>query len=70
MPSETIGALSLYSAQPRVWSTEDLVAARVFADMAAGYLVNASRLDQQRQPNPKLQRLEQRVVMGKPKGSP
>jgi hypothetical protein len=35
MPSETIGALNLHSAQPRDWwSTGDPVAARVFADMA------------------------------------
>lgn len=66
---ETIGALNLYSAEPREWSMNDLLAARVFADMATGYLVNASKLDQQRQLNGQLQRaLDQRLVIEQAKG--
>jgi GAF domain-containing protein len=69
LASESIGALNLYNGPPRDWSTEDLVAARVFADMATGYLVNASKLVQQTQLNEQLQRaLEQRLVIEQAKG--
>jgi GAF domain-containing protein len=66
---ETIGALNLYSAKPRSISAEDLLAARVFADMATAYLVNASKHDQQRQLNAQLQRaLDERVIIEQAKG--
>jgi GAF domain-containing protein len=69
LASETIGALNLYSAAARDWSTEDLLAARAFADMATAYLVNASKLDQQRQLNDQLQHaLDARVIIEQAKG--
>jgi GAF domain-containing protein len=69
LANETIGALNLYAGRLRDWSEEDLLAARVLADMATGYLVNASKLDQQRQLNAQLQRaLEQRLVIEQAKG--
>lgn len=69
LANQAIGALNLYAAQPRDWSTQDLVAARVLADMATGYLVNASKLDQQRRLNEQLQRaLEHRLVIEQAKG--
>ncbi|GAB3763517.1 GAF domain-containing protein [Nocardioides ginsengisegetis] len=65
----TVGALDLYSHEPREWSAEELLTARVFADMATAYLVNASKLDQQRQLTEQLQRaLDQRVVIEQAKG--
>lgn len=69
LANETIGALNLYAGPPRDWSTGDLLAARVFADMATAYLVNASELDQQRQLNEQLQRaLDRRLVIEQAKG--
>jgi GAF domain-containing protein len=66
---DTIGALNLYSREHREWSIEDLLTARVFADMATGYLVNASKLDQQRQLNGQLQKaLDHRLVIEQAKG--
>ncbi|GCD88564.1 ANTAR domain-containing response regulator [Nocardioides sp. LS1] len=66
---ETVGSLNLYSRELRAWSDDDLVTARVFADMATAYLVHASELDQQRQLNGQLQRaLDQRVVIEQAKG--
>lgn len=66
---EPIGALNLYSATPRTWSPRDLQVARVLADMATSYLVNASKLDQQRQLNQQLlEALESRVLIEQAKG--
>ncbi len=64
-----VGALDLYAEGVRDWSAEDLAVAQVLADMATGYLVNASALDQQRQLNQQLQRaLDSRVVIEQAKG--
>src|SRR4051812_20457497 len=41
---QTLGALDLYDAVPRQWSYTDLARARVLADMATSYLLNASQL--------------------------
>ncbi|MET0915623.1 MAG: GAF and ANTAR domain-containing protein [Jiangellaceae bacterium] len=69
LANRAVGALNLYAARPRDWSAKDLLAARVLADMATGYLVNASKLDQQRQLNEQLQRaLEHRLVIEQAKG--
>ena len=65
----TIGALNLYSAQPRRWSDEDIAVARVLADVATSYVVNASKLRQQEQLSEQLQEaLESRVVIEQAKG--
>ena len=69
LAGEAIGALNLYAQDRREWSVDDLLAARVFADMATGYLVNASKLDQQGRLNDQLQdALDQRVVIEQAKG--
>lgn len=69
LADETIGTLNLYAGEPRAWSSEDLLAARALADVATGYLVNASKLDQQRRLNEQLQRaLDQRMVIEQAKG--
>lgn len=65
----SVGALSLYAAQPRDWPGEDVAAATVLADMATGYLVNASKLRQQEQLAEQLQTaLDTRVVIEQAKG--
>jgi len=62
-------ALNLYSREPRDWSEEDITVAGVMADMATGYIVNASKLVQQRQLNTQLQHaLDSRVVIEQAKG--
>jgi GAF domain-containing protein len=65
----SVGALSLYAAQPREWPEEDVAAATALADMATGYLVNASKLRQQEQLAEQLQTaLDTRVVIEQAKG--
>lgn len=64
-----VGALSLYAAEPREWPEEDVAAATALADMATGYLVNASKLRQQEQLAEQLQTaLDTRVVIEQAKG--
>ena len=64
-----IGALNLYSTDLRDWSSEDLAAAQVMADMATVYLVNASQLRQQADLSEQLSRaLRSRVVIEQAKG--
>jgi GAF domain-containing protein len=65
----TIGALNLYSAQARQWSDQDIAVARVLADVATSYVVNASKLRQQEQLSEQLQQaLESRAVIEQAKG--
>jgi GAF domain-containing protein len=65
----TIGALNLYSPEPRQWSDDDMAVARVLADVATSYVVNASKLRQQEQLSEQLQEaLESRVVIEQAKG--
>jgi GAF domain-containing protein len=49
LADQVIGALNLYSPEPREWSDEDIAVAGVLADMATSYVVNASKLRQQEQ---------------------
>ena len=64
-----IGALSLYSPEPRQWSDGDIAVASVLADVATSYVVNASKLRQQEQLSEQLQEaLESRVVIEQAKG--
>jgi GAF domain-containing protein len=66
---QLIGALNLYSPEPRVWSDQDLAVAKVLADVATSYVVNASKLRQQEQLSEQLQEaLESRVVIEQAKG--
>lgn len=65
----TLGALNLYDVEPRQWSEADLARARVLADMATGYVVNASQLQQERRTNEQLQQaLANRLVIEQAKG--
>src|SRR5450631_270059 len=63
LADQIIGALNLYSPEPREWSDEDIAVAGVLADVATSYVVNASKLRQQEQLSEQLQEaLESRVV--------
>jgi len=69
LADQIIGALNLYSPKPREWSDEDITVARVLADVATSYVVNASKLRQQEQLTEQLQHaLESRVVIEQAKG--
>jgi len=69
LADQIIGALNLYSPQPREWSDEDIAVAGVLADVATSYVVNASKLRQQEQLTEQLQEaLESRVVIEQAKG--
>jgi GAF domain-containing protein len=69
LADQIIGALNLYSAEPRAWSDEDMAVAGVLANMATSYIVNASKLRQQRQLTEQLQdALKTRIVIEQAKG--
>ncbi|HEX7537605.1 MAG TPA: GAF and ANTAR domain-containing protein [Dermatophilaceae bacterium] len=69
LADQIIGALNLYSPEPREWSDEDIGVAGMLADMATSYVVNASKLRQQEQLSEQLQEaLESRVVIEQAKG--
>lgn len=69
LDGQKIGTLNLYSNSRREWSEEDLDAAHVLADIASSYVINASKLAQQRRLNEQLQEaLDSRVVIEQAKG--
>ena len=69
LDDQIIGALNLDATEPRQWSDEDIAVAAVLADVATSYVVNASKLRQQRQLSEQLQQaLESRVVIEQAKG--
>ena len=69
LDDQIIGALNLYSHEPRQWSDGDIAVAGVLADVATSYVVNASKLRQQEQLSEQLQEaLESRVVIEQAKG--
>jgi GAF domain-containing protein len=69
LADQIIGALNLYSPDPREWSDGDIAVAAVLADVATSYVVNASKLRQQEQLSEQLQEaLESRVVIEQAKG--
>ena len=64
-----IGTLNIYSNTRRDWSEEDLDAARVLADIATSYVINASKLAQQRRISEQLQEaLHSRIIIEQAKG--
>lgn len=64
-----IGALSIYHGSPREWPAAEIQPVRVLADLAAGYVDLARRLDRQRRLAEQLQRaLDSRVVTEQAKG--
>jgi GAF domain-containing protein len=64
-----IGAVNLYSKQPRTWPAEGLRVASVFANIATGYLVHASAAQQHRRTAEQLQQaLSTRLIIEQAKG--
>jgi GAF domain-containing protein len=64
-----IGGLDLYHPHRHAWSEDELRVARVFTDIATGYVLNASELQRQRRTAEQLQRaLDSRVVIEQAKG--
>ena len=69
LADQIIGALNLYSPEPREWSDVDIAVAGVLADVATSYVVNASKLRQQEHLSEQLQEsLESRIVIEQAKG--
>ncbi|KQY56492.1 GAF and ANTAR domain-containing protein [Nocardioides sp. Root140] len=69
LAGRSVGAVNLYSAAPRQWSESDLVAARVLANLATSFLINASLFDEQRRLTDQLQAaLDSRIVIEQAKG--
>jgi GAF domain-containing protein len=67
--AEVLGAVNLYAHSPRLWTDEDIAAARVLADIATSYIINASELEQARRTAEQLQEaFETRVVIEQAKG--
>ena len=64
-----VGAVNLYSREPRSWSAEDLRVASVFANIATGYLVHASAAQQHQRTAEQLQQaLSTRLIIEQAKG--
>lgn len=64
-----IGALNLYAASSRAWTTDEFSAAQMVADLAAGYLVNRHLLDQSQTLAAQLQHaLTSRILIEQAKG--
>jgi ANTAR domain/GAF domain len=69
LADEIIGALNLYSPEPRDWSDDDMAVAGVLADVGTSYMVNASKLHQQERLSEQLQEaLKSRVIIEQAKG--
>jgi GAF domain-containing protein len=69
LADQIIGALNLYSSEPREWSDRDMAVAGVLADVATSYVVNASKLHQQEQLSEQLsEALQSRVIIEQAKG--
>lgn len=66
---DRIGALNLYTAQPRTWRAEDLEVGQLLADMATGYVMNARTLTESQLLANQLQHaLDSRIVIEQAKG--
>lgn len=66
---ESIGAMNIYSAEPRKWRDADIRVARVLTDIAASYVANASELEQSRRTTEQLREaLNSRIIIEQAKG--
>lgn len=69
LADQIVGSLNLYSTEPRQWSDEDIEVARVLANVATSYVVNASKLRQLEQLSEQLKMaLGSRVIIEQAKG--
>lgn len=66
---QRLGALNVYYADSRTWTAEDLESAEVLANVAASYILHASRLEQAQRVNEQLQHaLTSRIMIEQAKG--
>jgi GAF domain-containing protein len=66
---QRVGALNLYTCQPREWPADDMEDAQLLADMATGYIINARTLTETERLASQLQHaLDSRVVIEQAKG--
>jgi GAF domain-containing protein len=64
-----LGALNLYHGATRDWSDEEISVSRLLADLATGYVANASRLDRLQHTAEQLQvALDSRLIIEQAKG--
>jgi len=64
-----LGAIDLYDTKVHTWDPAEVSTARVFSDIATGYLLNSSDLERERRTVEQLQlALESRVVIEQAKG--
>jgi GAF domain-containing protein len=64
-----LGALDLYSDQPRQWSDDEIASATVLAAMATSYIINASELEKAQRTAEQLQEaLDSRILIEQAKG--
>lgn len=69
LDDDVLGAVNIYSAEPREWSDEDVATAQVLANMATSYLVNASELEKSRRTAEQLEEaLQSRIMIEQAKG--
>ncbi|HSN12459.1 MAG TPA: GAF and ANTAR domain-containing protein [Propionibacteriaceae bacterium] len=69
LSTRDLGVLDLYDTRVHQWTAEELQTARVFADIAAGYLLSASDLERERRTVEQLKAaLDSRVVIEQAKG--
>ncbi len=67
--SRKLGALDLYDTRVRHWTPDDVITARVFADVATSYVLSASDLERERRTVEQLTlALDSRVVIEQAKG--
>jgi len=65
----SIGAMNVYATEPREWGDGEVRAAQVLTDIAAGYVANASDLEQSRRTTEQLREaLESRIIIEQAKG--
>jgi GAF domain-containing protein len=64
-----VGVLALYDHAARPWAEDEIRAARLLADVATGYVVNAAELDRHRRTADQLQHaLDSRIIIEQAKG--
>lgn len=66
---ESLGAMNIYSSEPREWTDTEVKVARILADMAASYVAHASALEESRRTTEQLREaLESRIIIEQAKG--
>jgi AmiR/NasT family two-component response regulator len=67
--ARTVGALNVYCTRAHTWDDDDLMAARVLANVATTFIIQGTKLEQSNRLNDQLQEaLDSRVVIEQAKG--